>query len=112
MRRVLPFFLCFCLVALLLPALTFGNPFLVCDPNPGAIGIILEVNGIEMPEFATEADGSLKQDLAGYEVGDFIVRAQANFGLWGWSGYSVPFSFTKPNLQAPFGLRVFLEPSN
>ena len=104
--KTIAFITGFALMALLLPVLAFGAPFLVCDPNPGATGIILEVNGVEMPEFTAEADGSLKQDLAGYEVGDFTVRAKANFDSWGWSEYSVPFNFTKPALQSPLNLRA------
>lgn len=96
-------------MALLLPVLAFGGPFLVCDPNPGAQKIILEINGLEMPEFPAEIDGSLKYDLAGLAEGAFTVRAKAGFGVWGWSEYSVPFNFTKPSIQAPLGLRVSSE---
>ena len=87
----------------------WAAPFLVCDPNPGAQAIILEINGVEMPEFAAEPDGSLRYDLAGLVVGDFTVRAKADFGVWGWSEYSVPLDSTKPSLQAPMGLRVSSE---
>ena len=94
------------ILIVLMPCLAFANPFLVCDPNPGAETIILEINGLEMPEFPAEADGSLKYDLAGLAEGNFSVRAKAEFGVWGWSEYSVPFNFTKPSIQAPLGLRV------
>ena len=107
MKRFIGFFIAFVFIALLLPVLAFGAPFLVCDPNPGAEKIILEINSIDMPEFPAEADGSLKYDLAGLAEGDFTIRAKAEFGVWGWSEYSVPFSFTKPSIQAPMGLRVF-----
>ena len=86
----------------------WAAPFLVCDPNPGAEMIILEINGVEMPEFAAEPDGSLRYDLAGLVAGDFTVRAKAG-NMWGWSIYSLPLDFTKPSLQAPMGLRVSSE---
>jgi len=98
-----------CLMAFLLPVLAFSAPFLICNPNPGAEKIILEINGLEMPQFAAETDGSLKYDLAGIAEGAFTVRAKAEFGVWGWSEYSAPFDFTKPSIQAPMGLRVSSE---
>ena len=107
--KTIVFIVGFCLMTLLLPVLAFGAPFLVCDPNPGAETIILEINGVEMPEFAAEIDGSLKYDLAGLAEGNFTVRARAEFGVWGWSEYSLPFDFTKPSIQAPVGLRVSSE---
>ena len=107
--KTIAFITGFALMALLLPVLAFGAPWLVCDPNPGAIGVILEVNGIEFPEFPTETDGSLRQDLAGYDFGDYTVRAKANFGVWGWSEYSAPFDFLKPEIRNPLNLRVSSE---
>ena len=93
---------------LLLPSLAFGSPFLVCDPNPGAEKIILEINGVEIPEFAAEADGSLRYDLEGLADGDFIIKAKAG-DEWGWSDWSLPFSDTKALPVAPGGLRVSSE---
>ena len=103
--KTIAFIISICLMALLLPVLAFGAPFLICDPNPGAEKIILEINSVEMPEFAAETDGSLRYDLAGIAEGDFTIRAKAG-NIWGWSEYSVPFNFTKSLPQAPMGLRV------
>jgi len=97
------------IAALCLFASTAWAAVLVCDPNPGAETIILEINGVEMPEFAAEPDGSLRYDLSGLVTGDFTVRAKAGFGVWGWSEYSLPLDSTKPSLQAPMGLRVSSE---
>lgn len=85
------------------------TPFLVCDPNPGADKVILEINGVEIPEFATEADGSLRYDLTGLAEGDFTIRAKAG-NKWGlWSAWSVPLSDTKATPNTFGGLRVLLE---
>ncbi|MCK5607972.1 hypothetical protein KAR91_39190 [Candidatus Pacearchaeota archaeon] len=84
------------------------TPFLVCDPNPGAEKVILEINGTEIPEFATEADGSFRYDLAGMPDGDMVIRAKAG-NVWGWSGWSVPFQDTKAAPGAFGGLRVLSE---
>lgn len=97
------------LLLLLLPSLVFASPFLVCDPNPGAEKIILEINGVEVPEFAAETDGSLRYDLEVLAEGAFTIRAKAGFGVWGWSEWSLPFSDTKVIPKAHGGLRVSSE---
>ena len=96
------------LILILWPSLVFASPFLICDPNPGAEKIILEINGVEVPEFAAEADGSLRYDLVGLADGDFVIRAKAG-NVWGWSEWSVPLSDTKVLPVAPGGLRVSSE---
>lgn len=83
-------------------------PFLVCDPNPEATKIILEINAVEIPEFPTETDGSLRYDLAGLAEGDFTIRAKAG-NIWGWSDWSVPFDDTKATPSPFSGLRVSSE---
>lgn len=97
------------LILILWPSLVFASPFLVCDPNPGAEKIILEINGVEIPEFPAEADGSLRYDLEVLVEGDFTIRAKAGFGVWGWSEWSAPLSDTKVIPQAHGGLRVSSE---
>ena len=92
----------FILLAILL------TPFLVCDPNPGADKVILEINGVETLEFAAEVDGSLRYDLVGLADGDFVIRAKAG-NIWGWSEWSVPLSDTKAAPNAFGGLRVSSE---
>ena len=84
------------------------TPFLICDPNPGAEKIILEINGVEVPEFAAETDGSIRYDLVGLVEGDFVIRAKAG-NLWGWSAWSDPLSDTKVVPNASSGLRVSSE---
>lgn len=93
----------FILLAILL------TPFLICDPNPGAEKIILEINGVEIPEFAAESDGSIHYDLAGLAEGDFVIRAKAG-NMWDlWSEWSDPLSDTKAAPNAFGGLRVSSE---
>ena len=97
------------LILILWPSLVFASPFLICDPNPGAEKIILEINGVEIPEFPAETDGSLRYDLVSLAEGPFTIRAKAGFGVWGWSEWSVPFSDTKVIPEAHGGLRVSSE---
>jgi len=92
-------------LALLFPALAFGNPFLVCDPQAGAEQYVLEINGTDGAIFTAQPDGSMKYDLAGLADGTYTVRAKAG-NIWGWSEYSLPFEFTKAVPGAPSGLRV------
>lgn len=86
----------------------FAAPFLVCDPNPGATKIILEINTVEIPEFPAETDGSLRHDLAGLAEGPFTIRAKAG-NVWGWSDWSLPLADTKAIPNASSGLRVSSE---
>ena len=83
----------------------FAAPFLVCDPQTGVEKYILEINAVEIPEFAAEPDGSIRYDLAGLAEGAFTVRCKAG-NVWGWSAYSVPLDFTKALPQNPMNLRV------
>ena len=79
-------------------------PFLVCDPNPGAIKYILEMDGVELPEGVCEADGSIRYDMAAYiNTGNHTVRAKAG-NLWGWSIYSDPFVFDADTPSAASGV--------
>jgi len=105
MRPLFYAFVGFCLMALLLPALAFGNPFLVCDPQAGVTEYVVETNGAESAAFTAEPDGSMKYDLAGLPQGSYTVRAKAG-NIWGWSGYSDPFDFNKAVPGTPTGLRV------
>lgn len=96
------------LMLVLFPVFCFAAPFLVCDPQVAVDKYILEINTVEMPELAAEADGSVRYDLAGIAEGDFIVRLKAG-NIWGWSSYSVPLSFTKALPQTPLNLHVSSE---
>jgi len=98
----------FFLLLLLLPSLVFASPFLICDPNPGAEKVILEINGVEIPEFPAEVDGSLRYDLVGLAEGAFTIRAKAG-NVWGWTEWSDPLSDTKATPNAFGGLRVSSE---
>ena len=70
------------LMALLLPVLAFGAPWLVCDPQAGVEQYGLEINGVEGAAFAAEADGSIRYDLAGLVEDSYTVRAKAG-NIWG-----------------------------
>lgn len=82
-----------------------AQPFLVCDPNPGATKYMLEMDGVELPEGVCEADGSLRYDMVSYvNTGNHMVRAKAG-NIWGWSTYSDPFNFdaNAPGVPSGFG---------
>jgi hypothetical protein len=104
MKKVLLFV--FFVFFLLLPALAWCSPFLVCDPNPGATKYILEMDGVELPEGVCLEDGSFLHDMAIYaNTGEHTVRAKAG-NLWGWSDWSVPFDFNTeiPGIPSGIGL--------
>jgi len=109
-----------CLMALLLPVLAFGNPFLVCDPQSivDSYGVILD----GQPEVLVSAEelglgvGRLCYDLEGIISGPHEVEVKA-CNVVGCSVYSF-FAFTwdpenPPDPEKapdnPMNLRVLLE---
>lgn len=100
--------LCAALITLLVPALAFGNPFLVCDPQETVTMYDMETNGTVTEDFTAETDGSAKIDLSGLADGDYTVRLRAK-NEWGVSEWSSPLSFTKAVPEAPSRLRVSSE---
>ena len=96
-----------CLMALLLPVLAFGNPFLVCDPQAGVVFYDLETNSTVTEGIPAEPDGSIKFDLATMPVGQYTFKVRA-IGQGGWpSDWSLPLDATKP--ANPLNLRVSSE---
>ena len=82
-------------------------PFLVCDPQAGAISYNLDIAGTITSDIPAQPDGSIHYDLAGMAVGPHVFKAQA-VGQGGWpSDWSDPFDTVKPG--NPLNLRVFLE---
>jgi len=106
--KTMAFITSFALMALLLPVLAFGNPFLVCDPQEGVTYYDLEINGTMTEGIPAEADGSIKYDLAGITEGDYTVRARC-YNLWEVSDWSLPLDFTKAVPGKPTSLRVSSE---
>jgi len=82
-----------CLMALLLPALAFGQTYyLVSDPNPGVTKVIVLINGIEQPIEDAATDGSVHHALPGFDpTGPKIIfNAKASFDGEVWSDLAVP----------------------
>jgi hypothetical protein len=96
------------IMALLVPAVAFGDPFLVCDPQETVTMYDMETNGTITEDFTAEPDGSAKIDLAGLADGEYTVRLRAK-NEWGVSDWSDPLAFTKAVPVAPGGLRVSSE---
>lgn len=118
--KTIAFLIGLCLMALLLPALALGNPFLVSDPQSivDSYGVILD----GQPEVLVPAEvlglgvGRLCYDLQGIEPGPHEVEVKA-CNVVGCSVYSF-FAFTwdpenPPSPEEPPGspinLRVILE---
>ena len=96
------------IMLLMFPVFCFAAPFLVCDPQAKVEKYILEINGVETPEFNARPDGSVRYDLVGLAEGPFMIRAKAG-NVWGWSDWSAPFSDAKAVPGGPSGLRVSSE---
>jgi hypothetical protein len=98
-------------ILLLVLSLSFASPvsaapFLVCDPQAGVDEYIVEMNGVELPGVVSaEADGSIRYDLSGIVDGEHSVRLMA-VNIWGPSGYSDPFVFTKALPGRPVGTNL------
>ena len=120
MKRFIAFFVGFCLVALLLPVLAFGNPFLVSDPQSvvDSYGVILDGQSevLVSAEVLGLGVGRLCYDLQGIEPGSHEIEVKA-CNVRGCSVY-VFFAFTwdpenPPPPENPPGsptdLRVLLE---
>jgi len=101
-----------CLMALLLPVLAFGNPFLVCDPQTDVTFYRVAIDGQEPIESPAQdlGDGTVRlyYDLDSIAVGSHIVQVAAH-NEWGCSNYSDPFDFTKAIPETPLNLRVSSE---
>lgn len=89
---------------LLMSTLSFANPFLVCDPQPGITGYKLTGPPWVPATVIAQADGSLKIDVAQSAVGLNTINVVSCVGdaLWGEvCATPVPFVYTKPSLTPP-----------
>jgi len=100
-----------------------ASPFLVCDFNSETLGYSVDMDGVIMivPAqvgwikanvlYLTDPGGTTTKchvllDLAALPVGTHVTKAQGEYGTWGVSAWSVPFSFPKPTLTPPQGARL------
>jgi len=107
MRSLFYAFVGFCLMALLLPALAFGQTYqLVSDPNPGVQYVIVIINDVEQPVEPAATDGSVHHALPGFDPTGpkMVFIAKASFDGEVWSDLSDPLFKGKPD--SPTGLRV------
>lgn len=109
MKRLL---ILFCI--LILPALSWGSPYLVCDPYPVSAGVdtfVLAIDGgegIESPA-AVAANGatSLYYDLQSVTPGVHTVTVKAKNTQWSLESDPTPFDFSRPELlSAPSGIEL------
>ena len=97
------------IVFLLIPALCFAGPFLVCDPQSGVTSYTVEIgqgaNISTQIGIPAQPDGSLRLDLVTItQPGNYTFRAKACNAEWGCGEYSSPFSATKPG--SPGNVRI------
>ena len=80
-------------------------PYLVCGPQTGVEVYILDIDGTETGEIAAEVDGSIHYDVGALaNMGNHVIKAKVG-NIWGWSDYSIPFSFdaNAPGVPSGFG---------
>jgi hypothetical protein len=93
-------------IALILIATTvFATPFLVSDPNPSGVTRYEFTGDAFFQTIASQADGSLRYDLAGIPNGNHSITVRACNELWGCS-VTVPFEFNAERPNAPSNLRL------
>jgi len=91
---------------LLIPALAFADPFLVCDPQTNVTHYVI-TGDIDVTVPATDlGDGTvrLQYDLAGITEGTFNLEVKAK-NVWGES-VTVPFDFAKALPAVPGSVRI------
>ena len=91
--------LLFILAMVLIPTLSFSAPFLYCDPQTGVTDYKLTGPAWVPATVAAQADGSIKMDVSGANVGSnsLTVAACKTDPVWGQLCSSfVPFTFTRP----------------
>ena len=95
----------------LIPAMVFAAPFLICDPQAGVTHYKLTGPAWVPLTVTAQADGSIKMDLVAATVGvtSLTVAACIDAGLWPGERCSitVPFSFTRPaNPVGPLNIKL------
>lgn len=99
------------LFVLVFPALSFGSPFLVCDPQEGVTHYRFQNKPAWIPDtFPAQPDGSIRMDVGNVPVGAtfFEIAACIADDLWGeLCSPFVSFGFTRPSAAAaPNGLKL------
>lgn len=96
--------LCVIFLVLFCSAITYAEPYLVCDAQENVDQSVLVIN--DGSELITPAP--LHYDLSQLDVGGYVVVAYAEQDSWR-SPVSVPFEFTKPLLRSPIGMKLTRE---
>jgi hypothetical protein len=110
LMKTIAFIIGFCFMALLLPVLAFGSPFLTCDPHPSCQQFRIYLDGTDMgiTDGKVDIESGLYviwYDLGGISEGNHVAEAKA-INIWGESAKSAPFDFTKEIPTSPLNLRV------
>lgn len=102
------------LAILLLPSLSYANPFVVSDPLPAGVtqcGVFLDALAkTTVPVTAVSGGNICKVDIGNVTVGSHTISLTSitvNDPIWGSleSAKSAPLSFTRPGVpNAPTGL--------
>ena len=86
-------------IILLIPALVFADPFLVCDPQTGVTSYILTGPEWVPTSVIAQSDGSIKMDVAAASNGSnpLTVSACNDDPIWGQvCSDAVPFDLIRP----------------
>lgn len=87
-----------------------ASPFLVCDPQAGVTHYEITGPTWVPTEHPAQADGSIRMDVSGANVGinSLTVRACNFDSVWGEQcSEAVPFDFTRPGrANTPSGVRL------
>lgn len=72
-------------------------PALICNPQAGVTKYEIEINGIVLSPFISEADGSARYSLdSSFEPGPYTFKLRACGTDDWWGDWSDPFVATKP----------------
>ena len=96
---------------LLFPIEALCSPFLVCDSQATVTHYKITGDAFWTGNIASQADGSLRTELATIPVGAHTVQAVACRTSDGWpevcSGPTLPFTFTRPGVPViPGGIKL------
>lgn len=101
MKRIIMLFL------LLLPTLVVASPFIVSD-NSTEIVTSCIFDGVPISCKLEGKHISVDGDNATLVSGTYTLKAKFCQGVW-CSDWSLPFTFTKPKVIVPVGIRVQLQ---
>ena len=98
------------LTILLFPVQAFCSPFLVCDPQATVTHYKITGDAFWTGNIASQADGSIRTELATIPVGvhNIAVVACRTDAIWGEAcSSSAPFSFVRPGVPTiPGGIKL------